>query len=198
MATSIPLGRGNSIGWENPKVKTTVPLPLSSTRYPIPTISSSFFQPLVTPSTALNTSARASPWTADCESFSRVASRCPSFCSSLIPPGTGVSNLPLGPCTETRLPWILTFTPAGTAIGFFPILDIISFSVSRSAPAEVHDRYIQFCNFRDLVIQITQSTDHELPQEPSFTTRLRTISRRRYRFCAPDDPSSRPLAWSEC
>ena len=38
----------------------------------MPTMSSSFVQPLVTPCTALKTSARVRPWTAACESLSRI------------------------------------------------------------------------------------------------------------------------------
>src|SRR5206468_3723679 len=90
----------------------------------MPTISSSRVQPLVTPSTALLTSARASPCTADCESFSRIATRCPSCCSMRMPRGNCVSSLPFGPCTATVLPSIFTVTPLGSAIGFLPILDI--------------------------------------------------------------------------
>src|SRR5215469_8018992 len=90
----------------------------------MPTISSSLAQPLVTPSTALFTSARANPCTAACESSWRIASRCPSFCSILMPTGSGVSSLPFGPCTATVLPSILTVTPFGIVIGFFPIRDI--------------------------------------------------------------------------
>src|SRR5208283_580475 len=92
----------------------------------MPTISRSLVQPLVTPSTALLTSARARPCTAACESFSRIATRLPSFCSILIPDGRDVSSLPFGPWTITVLPSILTVTPFGIAIGFFPIRDISS------------------------------------------------------------------------
>src|SRR6185437_5223644 len=90
----------------------------------MPTISSSRFQPLVTPSTALLTRARASPCTAACESFSRRASRLLSCCCTLIPAGSGVSTRPFGPCTLTTLPSTLKVTPLGSGIGFFPIRDI--------------------------------------------------------------------------
>src|SRR5579871_177774 len=99
----------------------------------MPTISSSRVQPLVTPSTALLTRARAKPCTADCESFSRMATMCPSRCSTVIPRGSGVSSLPLGPCTATVFPSILTVTPLGIAIGFFPIRDISFFSHEQRA-----------------------------------------------------------------
>src|ERR1700722_1337944 len=95
----------------------------------MPTISRSRVHPLVTPSTALLTRARASPCTAACESFSRTATRCPSFCSTLMPAGRAVSSLPFGPCTSTVLPSNFTVTPWGIGIGFFPILDI-SFQLS--------------------------------------------------------------------
>src|ERR1019366_8525556 len=81
----------------------------------MPTISSSLVQPLVTPSTALLTRARASPCTAACASSGRSATRLPSFCSIVMPDGRCVSSLPFGP-------W--TITPLGIAIGFFPIRDI--------------------------------------------------------------------------
>src|SRR6266436_5404961 len=123
-ATSIPAGSGYSMGCENPSVNTTMFLPFNSARYPMPTISSSFVQPLVTPSTALLTRARARPCTAAWESFSRTAMRCPSCCWTLIPAGRCVSNLPFGPWTATVSPSILTVTPLGSGIGFFPIRDI--------------------------------------------------------------------------
>ena len=44
-----------------------------------------------------------------------------------MPRGNWVSSLPLGPCTLTTVPSILTATPLGSGIGFLPILDI-SFS----------------------------------------------------------------------
>jgi hypothetical protein len=41
-----------------------------------------------------------------------------------MPDGRDVSSLPFGPWTITELPSILTVTPFGIAIGFFPIRDI--------------------------------------------------------------------------
>src|SRR5512146_2136820 len=90
----------------------------------MPTISSSRVQPLVTPSTALLTRARANPCRAAWLSLSRSATRCPSFCSILIPRGSCVSSLPFGPWTATTFPWMFTFTSLGMAIGFLPILDM--------------------------------------------------------------------------
>src|SRR5271163_1048899 len=89
-------------------------------------MSKSFDQPLVTPSTAFETSARVRPWIAACESLSRDARMNPSFVSSLIPEGIGCSTLPFGPSTTIRLPCTEYFTPAGNGIGFFPIRDILS------------------------------------------------------------------------
>src|SRR3984885_157782 len=43
-----------------------------------------------------------------------------------MPAGRAVSNLPLGPSTNTVLPSILTVTPLGIGIGFFPIRGIRS------------------------------------------------------------------------
>src|SRR5579862_7138281 len=43
-----------------------------------------------------------------------------------MPAGNWVSSLPFGPCTATVLPSILTVTPLGSGIGFFPIRDIKS------------------------------------------------------------------------
>src|SRR5215472_16486615 len=102
----------------------------------MPTISSSRVQPRVTPSTALLTSARASPWTAAWESFSRIATRLLSCCSTRMPAGSGVSSLPFGPATATVLPSIFTVTPLGRGIGFFPILDI---AVSSQLPDFAED-----------------------------------------------------------
>src|SRR6185312_6064365 len=122
---SMPAGNGNSIGCEKPRLNTTVFLPLSSARYPMPTISSSFAQPLVTPLTAFETSARTRPCSAACESFSRIALMCPSFVSSLMPLGMNASSLPFGPCTATVFPRTSTFTPCGTGIGFLPTRDMM-------------------------------------------------------------------------
>src|SRR5580692_2701229 len=91
-AASTPVGSGYSMGCEYPRLNTTVPLPFNSARYPMPTISRSRVHPLVTPSTALFTRARANPWTAACESLSRIATMLPSFCSTLMPLGRIVSS----------------------------------------------------------------------------------------------------------
>src|SRR5579862_6157126 len=92
----------------------------------MPTMSSSLVHPLVTPCTALNTSARVSPCTAANLSSSRFTWSTPSLVSSFTPWATSADTLPLGPSTRTVLPSTLYFTPAGSAIGFFPIRDIES------------------------------------------------------------------------
>src|SRR5580698_4490862 len=90
----------------------------------MPTISRSFDHPLVTPSTALKTSARVRPCTAACDSFSRLATMCPSLVSSLMPAGMTCSTFPLGPSTTIVLPLTVYLTPCGNGIGCFPIRDI--------------------------------------------------------------------------
>src|SRR5581483_11097857 len=54
----------------------------------------------------------------------KVEQQDPSCCSTLIPRGIVVSSLPFVSCTATTFPSILTVTPLGNAIGFFPIRDI--------------------------------------------------------------------------
>src|SRR6266567_2232162 len=92
----------------------------------MPTMSRSFFQPVVTPCTALYTSARVRPWNAANLSLSRTTCRWPSLVSSLTPSATSAETLPFGPSTRTVLPSTLYLTPAGSGIGFFPIRDIES------------------------------------------------------------------------
>src|SRR5690242_1264002 len=87
-------------------------------------MSNSVLKPSVTPRTAFATRARAKPCRARCSSDSRRALRVPSFCSKRMPRGTGILSLPLGPCTSIAADPICTFTPEGTAIGFFPIRDM--------------------------------------------------------------------------
>src|SRR5208283_3441256 len=111
------------MGCDLPSANATI-LPFSSARYPTPTMSRSFLKPWVTPRTALASNARARPCSARCSSLSRMAVSTPSFCSSLIWLGTSTKSFPLGPCTSTRPPAELIFTPAGTGIGLRPIRDI--------------------------------------------------------------------------
>src|ERR1700751_438668 len=119
----MPSGIGNSTGCDLPRANETT-LPLSSARYPTPTMSSSFLKPCVTPRTALARSARARPCSARCSSLSRIAVSTPSFCSKRICRGTSTLSLPLGPCSSTLPPAVLIFTPAGTGMGLRPIRDM--------------------------------------------------------------------------
>src|SRR6185437_93508 len=91
----------------------------------MPTTSSSFFQPLVTPSTALNTSARARPCSAACESVCRSTCSTPSFSESVMPCGISAETLPFGPSTTTVFVWTVYLTPLGSVMGFLPIRDIV-------------------------------------------------------------------------
>src|SRR5579864_1023120 len=111
----------------------------------MPTTSSSLFQPLVTPSTALNTNARARPCSAACESVWRSTCSTPSFSASVMPCGIRAETLPFGPSTTTVFVWTVYLTPLGSVMGFLPIRDIensfmacesrISFQLSRSTAA---------------------------------------------------------------
>src|SRR5712664_2443673 len=137
----MPSGILNSMGCDFPSAKATI-LPLSSARYPTPTMSRSFLKPCVTPCTALATSARARPCSARCSSVARLALSTPSFCSKVMPKGTPTVSLPLGPCTSTSRSFSAIFTPCGTGIGLLPIRDIatrprtkVRRRFSRGAPA---------------------------------------------------------------
>src|SRR5580698_6592165 len=90
----------------------------------MPTMSSSFFQPTVTPCTALKTNARVSPCTAAYWSPARLTCSAPSLVSREMPSATSADTLPFGPSTRTVLPSTLYFTPEGSGITFFPIRDI--------------------------------------------------------------------------
>src|SRR5271163_4411051 len=89
-------------------------------------MSKSFLKPCVTPVTALATRARARPCSARRSSVSRIAVSTPSFCSNVMPCGSGTVSLPFGPCTSTWPACRAIFTPAGTGIGLRPIRDICS------------------------------------------------------------------------
>src|ERR1700740_2216741 len=102
----------------------------------MPTISSSLVQPLVTPSTALKTSARVSPCTAAYLSLSRLRCSAPSLVSSVMPLATSAETLPLGPSTRTVLPSTLYLTPEGNGITFLPIRDIESILCWLASPEE--------------------------------------------------------------
>src|ERR1700733_5371776 len=130
----------------------------------MPTICISLVQPLVTPSTAFETSARVSPCRAASDSFSRTANRLPSLVSSVMPAGTMAVNLPLGPSTSTLLPCILYFTVVGNGIGFLPIRDIL-FSTLHG-------------------LRVAAAVSATVPLQP-LLTRLRRESRRRRLRAAP-------------
>ena len=90
----------------------------------MPTMSSSFLKPSVTPVTALATRLRARPWNLPSAGSSRssVATIVPLSCANAMPGGTHWLNLPFGPCTSIAPGAIFTLTPFGSAIGFLPIL----------------------------------------------------------------------------
>src|SRR5579864_8160625 len=102
----------------------------------MPTMSSSRVKPLETPWTALAASARVKPCSAACCSEARFNSSLPSACSMVMPCGMGTVSLPFGPVTSSCSP-ICTFTPLGSGIGFFPILDIISPNPAQNFAAHV-------------------------------------------------------------
>src|SRR4029453_7635937 len=89
-------------------------------------MSSSLLKPSVTPFTALFASARARPWNARCwrSSFVRWQLSSAPWSANVMPGGTGVVSLPLGPCTSTvpSLIWILT--SLGTAMTLRPTRDM--------------------------------------------------------------------------
>src|SRR5688572_27899795 len=91
-------------------------------------MSSSFFQPSVTPRTALFTRLRARPWnllsSGSSEAF--FVTTLPSSMAAVMPGGSACFNCPLGPLTSTPFASALMVTPFGIAIGFFPIRDMAS------------------------------------------------------------------------
>src|SRR6266850_4321463 len=93
----------------------------------MPTMSSSFLKPSVTPVTALATRLRARPWNLPSAGSSRsvFATSVPSSCAKVMPGGMYWLTLPFGPCTSTLPDTILTLTPLGSGIGFLPIRDIV-------------------------------------------------------------------------
>src|SRR5687768_6774533 len=90
-------------------------------------MSSSFFHPSVTPSTALLTRLRARPWNlfscGSSESF--FVTSVPSSMAAVMPGGSACFICPFGPFTSTPLASALMVTPFGIAIGFFPIRDMV-------------------------------------------------------------------------
>src|SRR5207245_11024504 len=100
-------------------------------------MSSSLLKPSVTPRMALLASARARP----CSARSRPSSPCREASSSpfsslkLMPGGTGVVSLPLGPCTSRRSGLTWTCTPLGLGMTLRPTRD----SGPRSLPDVAED-----------------------------------------------------------
>jgi hypothetical protein len=74
-----PAGGSISIGCENPSASVSF-LPWSTARYPVPLISRSFANPVVTPVTMFAISVRVRPWSARfcCESSARCTAIFPS------------------------------------------------------------------------------------------------------------------------
>src|SRR5262245_9088277 len=101
-------------------------------------MSSSFFQPSVTPSTALLTRLRARPWNLSSSRSSAVfrVRSCPSSTTAVTPGGSGCFIWPFGPFTSTPLASTFTVTPFGITIGFLPILDIASPDVAEDLAAD--------------------------------------------------------------
>src|SRR5262245_57007406 len=67
-------------------------------------------------------------------SLALVTTTCPLSTVTPIPGVNVQSNLPSGPFTDTTGPATLTSTPAGTAIGLFPMRDIASSSLFLNSP----------------------------------------------------------------
>ena len=80
-------------------------------------------KPLVTPSTMLATSERVSPCSARCSarSVGRVTSSVPSSSRTSIERALRSQRSPRGPATRTTSGSIVTVTPVGMGMGFFPM-----------------------------------------------------------------------------
>ena len=89
-------------------------------------MSSSFLNPSVTPVTALATRLRARPWNffSVPSSRSSVATSASPSLANRMPGGTACLSDPFGPLTSTAPAAMLTVTPLGSAMGFFPIRDM--------------------------------------------------------------------------
>ena len=122
----IPSGGVMITGWENPRDSFRF-RPCICALYPTPWISNFFSNPCVTPTTMLFTSVRHRPCRErlSFSSFGRITLTCPSSTLTSIAGFNLRLNVPFGPFTVTVCPSILTSTPAGTAIGFLPILDML-------------------------------------------------------------------------
>src|SRR5262245_38243094 len=93
-------------------------------------MSRSLLNPSVTPFTAFWARARAIPWKARCwrSSSRRVHVSSVPERANLMPGGTGVWSLPLGPWTSRVDSPTLMLTPLGTSIFLFPTRDMSSSS----------------------------------------------------------------------
>src|ERR1700733_4824296 len=101
-----------------------------------------------------------------------------------MPPGSMAETLPLGPSTRTVLPFSLTvyLTPAGRAIGFLPIRDMMIPFVACESPGIVGFH----CSLEPKA-QIQKKNDAR--SGLFFFTRLRRGSRRLHLRDGPDDRS---------
>src|SRR5688500_18989848 len=98
-------------------------------------ISSSRVNPVETPVTTAAVRARAMPCSARtfCDSFSRLKRSVPSLCSSVMPAGISKDMLPFGPLAEIVCPEVVIVTPLGTAMGAFPMRDIVNLFLPNAA-----------------------------------------------------------------
>src|SRR6266540_1003642 len=124
-SNSIPSGGRNVTGCEYPTCSSRSD-PLRAARYPTPTISRRFSNPLVTPSTMLAKRVRVSPCSERCRRSSEGRStRTVPFSMTIRMSAWKVcSRVPLGPFTDTRDPSTPTSTPEGMVMGCLPIRDI--------------------------------------------------------------------------
>src|SRR5215471_16314842 len=122
----MPLGIGNRIGCENPRLRLRF-VPWTAALKPTPSISRFFEKPSLTPTTILYTRARDRP----CNAFAlrvsapRASEMWLSLTLALICRGSFQFSLPFGPSTETSPSLsMLTLTLSGMSTGLFPIRDI--------------------------------------------------------------------------
>jgi hypothetical protein len=106
-------------------------------REPVPLISRSFANPVVTPVTMFAISVRVRPWSARfcCESSGRCTAILPSSRSIFMLSWNVRVSWPFGPFTFTVCPSIFTSTPLGTTTGSRPILLIYVYQTyARTSP----------------------------------------------------------------
>src|SRR2546423_6793951 len=117
-----PAGGSISIGCENPSASVSF-FPCSTARYPVPLISRSLANPVVTPATMLAISVRVRPWSArfTCVSSARCTEIFPSSRSIFMFSWKVRVSWPFGPFTFTVWPSILMSTPLGITTGIRPI-----------------------------------------------------------------------------